>query len=187
MLLKKMMILVLSFVTISAHAEIKNEQKVLDGLLVRGGVKQRLPLSKMDLKGLCERGFTHAYTLYGSQNQSVTCSKGTIQYRGSKDFRTPADMNRILEDIHASFSSKEQTFVHCNNGAHASGFVAAITLRTFCGISAEKAVDYWNRTLNGYALQEPNRSSLMKRIRNYPIRAELELSAGQKQTFGCPN
>jgi len=187
MLLKKMMILILSFVALSARAEIKNEQKVLDGLLVRGGVKKRLPLSTMDLKSLCERGFTHAYTLYGGANQTVECSKGTIQYRGSKDFRTPADMNRILENIHASFASKEQTFVHCNNGAHASGFVAAITLRTFCGISAEKAVDYWNRTLNGYALQEPNRSSLMKRIRNYPIRPELELSAGQKQSFGCPN
>lgn len=174
-------------VALSAHAEIKNEQKLLDGLLSRGGVKNRQPLSNADLKELCERGFTKAYTLYGSANRNVECSRGTIQYRGSKDFRNPADMNRILENIHASLTTKENTFVHCNNGAHASGFVAAIALRTFCGMSADKAIAYWGRTLNGYPLQEPNRSNLMKRIRNYPVRQDLELNAGQKQSFGCPN
>lgn len=186
MAFKKLMVLVLSVISLSAHAEIKNEQKILGGLLSRGGVMKRQPLSNADLKGLCERGFTNAYTLYGGANKTVTCSRGTIQYRGSKDFRTTSDMNRILEDIHASFTSKEHTFVHCNNGAHASGYVAAIALRTFCGISADKAISYWDRTLNGYPLQEPNRSNLMKRIRNYPVRADLELNSAQKETYGCP-
>jgi protein-tyrosine phosphatase len=187
MRLKKLMILMLSFVALSAHAEIKNEQKILGGLLSRGGVMRRQPLNSTDLKNLCERGFTQAYTLYGGANKTVDCSRGTIEYHGSRDFRTPKDMNRILEDIHAGFTTKEKTFVHCNNGAHASGFVAAIALRTFCGLSADRAISYWDRTLNGYPLQEPNRSNLMKRIRNYPVRQELELSAGQKQTYGCPN
>jgi len=186
MRLKKLMLLMLSFVAFSAHAEIKNEQKLLDGLLSRGGVKNRQPLSNADLKELCERGFTKAYTLYGGANRTVECSKGTIEYRGSKDFRSPKDMNRILENIHASFTSKEHTFVHCNNGAHASGFVAAIALRTFCGMTADKAIAYWGRTLNGYPLQEPNRSNLMRRIREYPVRQDLELNAGQKESFGCP-
>lgn len=184
--LKKVILLTLSFVAVTAQAEIKNEQKLLGNLLSRGGVMKRQPLSQADLKGLCERGFTNAYTLYGGANKTVTCSRGTIQYHGSKDFRTQSDMNRILEDIHQGLTTKEQTFVHCHNGAHASGFVAAIALRTFCGISAEKAISYWDRTLNGYALQEPNRSSLMKRIANYPVRAELELNSAQKQAYGCP-
>lgn len=187
MIFKKLILLALSFVAIAAHAEIKNEQTVLGGLFSRGGVKKRKPLSDSDLKSLCERGFTHAYTLYGSANKTIECSRGTILYLGSKDFRSPKDMDRILENIDKSFTSKEKTFVHCHNGAHASGFAAAIAFRTFCGMSADKAIAYWDRTLNGYALQEPNRSSLMKRIRNYPVRQELELSAGQKQSFGCPN
>ncbi|MFS4460538.1 hypothetical protein [Bdellovibrio sp. HCB2-146] len=187
MKIRNLMLLTLSFVSLTSHAEIKNEQKILNGLLSRGGVIQRKPLSNADLMSLCERGFTQAYTLYGGANKTVECSRGTIRYRGSKDFRAPADMNRILEAIHASFTSKEKTFVHCNNGAHASGYVAAIALRTFCGISAEKAISYWDRTLNGYPLQEPNRTNLMNRIRKYQIRAELELNAGQKQAYGCPN
>ncbi len=182
-----LMIITLSFVAMSAHAEIKNEQTILGSLLSRAGVVKRKPLSSLDLKNLCERDFTNAYTLYGGANKTVNCSRGTIQYRGSNDFRSPADMNRILEDIHAGLSSKKKTFVHCNNGAHASGFVAAIALRTFCGMTADKAIVYWERTLNGYPLQEPNRSSLMKRIRTYPVRRDLELNAGQKQSFGCPN
>lgn len=187
MRLKKLMLLIVSFVSLSAHAEIKNEQKILDGLLSRGGTMRRQPLNQNDLKNLCERGFTKAFTLYGGANKTVECSRGTIVYRGSKDFRSASDMNRILENIHAGLTSKEKTFVHCNNGAHASGFVAAIALRTFCGISADKAISYWDRTLNGYPLQEPNRSNLMKRIRNYQVREDLELNAGQKQSYGCPN
>lgn len=81
----------------------------------------------------------------------------------------------------------EKTFVHCNNGAHASGFVAAIALRTFCGISGDQAVRYWDKTLAGYDLQEPNRSGLMKRIRNYSPRSNLKLNEGQKSRFGCNN
>lgn len=185
-LLKKMIIVSLSFFALAAQAKIKNEQGVLDGLLVRAGVKNRLPLSDADLKSLCERGFTNAYKLYGSADHSVQCSKGTIVYHGSKDFRTPVEMNRILENVKDGLTTKEKTFVHCNNGAHASGFAAAIVLRTFCGTSAEKAIEYWGKTLNGYALQEPNKSNLMKRIQNYPVRTELELDAGQKQAFGCP-
>ena len=185
--LKKLMLVIVSFLAVSAHAEMKNEQTILGGLLARGGVMKQKPLSNTDLVNLCERGFTKAYTLYGGANRTIECSRGTIEYSGSKDFRSPADMNRILENIHAGLTSKEKTYVHCNNGAHASGFVAAIALRTFCGISADRAVSYWDRTLNGYPLQEPNRSNLMKRIRAYSVRADLELSEGQKQSFGCPN
>lgn len=186
MTLKYIILFALSFSALTASAEIKNQQSILNGSLVRGGVLQRKPLSDSDLNQLCERGFTRAYTLYGAANKTVRCGAGTIQYQGSKDFRTPNDMNRILDDIRTGLSSNEKTFVHCNNGAHASGFVAAVALRTFCGVSAEQAVSYWEKTLNGYALQEPNRSNLMNRLRNYPVRQDLELSAGEKQSFGCP-
>ncbi len=186
MKMKSLMILILSLVAMSAQAQIKNEQTLLNGLLVRAGVKGQKPLSDAELTSLCERGFTKAYVLYGGMNKSMPCSRGTIQYIGSKDFRSPDDMNRIINDVHASLSLKEKTFVHCNNGAHASGFVGAIILRTFCAMSAENAVTYWKNHLGGYPLQEPNQSSLLKRIRDYPVRTDLELSAGLKQSFGCP-
>ncbi len=158
----------------------------MGGLLVRAGVKMQKPLSDSELAGLCEQGVTNAYVLYGGANKKLNCSRGTIHYRGSTDFRTPSDMDRIIDDIRSGFTSKDKTFVHCNNGAHASGYVAAVVLRTFCGMTADSAVDYWQKTLGGYPLQEPNRSRLMIRLRNYPIRQDIELNAHEKASFGCP-
>lgn len=170
----------------SAQAQVKNAQDLLGGLLTRAGVKGQKPLSHADLVQLCEQGYTEAYFLYGgAKTQVVHCSKGSIEYSSSGDFRQPGNLNKILDNVAEGLRSRERTFVHCNNGAHASGFVGAIALRTFCGISGERAVQYWDATLSGYPLQEPNRSKLMKRIRDYKPRADLELNEGQKSALGC--
>jgi hypothetical protein len=95
-------------------------------------------------------------------------------------------MDLILNNIRNGVSTGERTFVHCNNGAHASGFVGAVVLRSFCGLGSKPAVSYWGRTLGGYPLQEPNRGSLMRRLSTYPIRTELELSNSEKSRLGCP-
>lgn len=170
-----------------AEAGIKNSQDILGGLLTRAGVIGQRPLSQQELVSLCEQGYTEAFYLYGGAgDKQVSCSNGTLRYRSAGDFRAQQNMSLVLDNINAGLSSGARTFIHCNNGAHASGFVAAVALRAFCGISTEEAVRYWGRTLGGYPLQEPNRSTLMNRLRNYPIRNELELSESDKSRLGCP-
>lgn len=169
---------------LNAQADIKNEQHIIGGLLTRAGVKNQKPLSDSELRTLCEKGYTQAYFLYsGAPTKTVSCSKGEISYRSSGDFRKPENFNKILDNVERGLRTKEKTFVHCNNGAHASGYIAAVALKAFCGTSSESAVKYWDRTLSGYALQEPNRSKLMDRVRNYQPDGKYMLNAGQKSTF----
>ena len=35
--------------------------------------------------------------------------------------------------------------MHCWNGWHASGYISALSLRQFCGVSGSDAVAYWIR------------------------------------------
>ncbi len=178
----------LSFCIQSAQAEIKNSQNLLGGMLTRAGVKNQKPLSQQELVSLCEQGYTKAFYLYsGAPTTQVSCSKGTIRYQSSGTFFSPENIDKTLDNIESGMRTREKTFVHCNNGAHASGFVAAIALRTFCGISGDQAVKYWDKTLKGYDLQEPNRPKLMSRIRNYQPRSNLKLNEGQRSAFGCSN
>lgn len=171
----------------TTQARIKNPQQVLGALLTRAGVANMKSLDHSELVELCESGYTEAYFVYpGANDQRVSCSRGTIHYRSVSDYRSPETMNVILEAINSGLQTGSKSFVHCYNGAHASGFVAAVVLRSFCGLSGDQAVNYWDRTLNGYPLEEPNRSRLMARIRAYPVRGELELSEAQKSRFGCP-
>lgn len=182
------LILIAAFIFSStAHAEIKNSQSVLGGLLTRAGVRNMKQLSASELRTLCEQGHNEAFFLYkGASEQQVACSRGTISYRSPGDYRAPENINRILNNINAGLSTGQKTFVHCYNGAHASGFVAAIALRTFCGMSGDDAAKYWDKTLGGYPLQEPNRTKLLNRLRSYSVRTELELSPNQKIQYGCP-
>lgn len=185
--MKSLFVFLLFCLPLVSVAQIKNSQDILGGLLTRAGVAKRQPLTQGQLVALCESGYTQAFFLYGgAKDQTVKCDEGEIRYRSLKDFRMPENMNLILNNVQKGFSTGERTFVHCNNGAHASGYVGAIALRSFCGVESSSAVTYWDRTLGGYPLQEPNRSSLMRRLVNYPIRAELELSSSDKSKFGCP-
>lgn len=178
--MKKQIAFILSFLMAlclfvePVHAELKNVQHVLGGYLTRAGVKNRKPLSTNELFQLCESGYFKAFFTYaGAKPQVVSCSKGQISYvsQNSSDVILPA--------IYEGVRSGKKVFVHCNNGAHMSGLHAALALRQFCGISGESAFSYWEKNLNGYPLQEPNRSILLKRIvnfqpKNWPISPELK-------------
>lgn len=130
-----------------AHAgPVKNQQSVLGGVLVRAGVSGQAQLSNEQLSDLCEKGFSQAFFLYsGATPRSVSCSRGKIAYR-SVSWLNPAP---VLQAINAGLQGGGRVFVHCNNGAHASGFIAAIALRQFCRYSGDEAMAYWSRT-NAY-------------------------------------
>lgn len=185
--MKLIVALVITVLPFTTEARIKNSQEVLGGLLTRAGVANMKPLDQQELQMLCEQGYTEAFFLYGgAADIQVSCSRGALRYRSAGDYRAPENIDLILNNINSGLRTREKTFIHCYNGAHASGFVAGVVLRTFCGISGDEAANYWNRTLGGYPLQEPNRSKLLNRLRNYLVRNELELSRADKARFGCP-
>lgn len=125
---------------------VKNQQNVLGGVLTRAGVAGQQQLSDQQLSTLCEQGYSHAFFLYsGASPRTIRCSRGQISYR-SVSWLNPAP---ILEAINAGLKGGGRVFVHCFNGAHASGFVAAVALRQFCRYSGGQAMDYWSQT-NAY-------------------------------------
>lgn len=140
--------LVLTQAGFAQAGEIKNAQNVLGGVLTRAGVSGRSQLSDEQLRGLCEKGYSHAFFLYsGATPRTVSCSKGQIAYR-SVSWLNPTP---VLEAINAGLHGGGRVFVHCNNGAHASGFTAAVALRQFCRYTSEEAMAYWSKT-NTYGI-----------------------------------
>ena len=132
-----------------AHAgEVKNQQTILGGVLTRAGVGGQSQLSDQQLQVLCEKGYSHAFFLYsGASPRTISCGRGRITYR-SVSWLNPAP---VLQAINAGLQGGGKVFVHCNNGAHASGFTAAIALRQFCRYTADEAMAYWGKT-NTYGI-----------------------------------
>ncbi|NDF15631.1 hypothetical protein EB061_09965, partial [bacterium] len=60
----------------------------------------------------------------------------------------------------------------CWNGWHASGYLSAISRMQFCGVSAEEAVDYWNRNTDGVNVGE-NYDRIRAKIRDFKAREGL--------------
>jgi hypothetical protein len=150
---------------------IKNQQTILDGVLTRAGVSGQTQLSDDQLVSLCESGYSQAFYLYsGATAREIACSKGTISYRSISWLNTTP----ILEAIDAGLRGGGKVFVHCNNGAHASGFVAAIALRQFCGYSAEQALNYWYKT-NTYG-NPPGLGTIKAKLRAFTPVSSLSTS-----------
>lgn len=159
------------------HAELKNVQQVLGGFFTRAGVKNQKPLSNSELVALCEQGYANAFFTYaGAKTQLVSCSRGQISYMSQNN------PDVILQATYKAIQNGKKVFVHCHNGAHMSGFHAALALRQFCGLSGDAAFAYWDQTLNGYPLQEPNRSVLHRRMVNFQPK-NWELTAEQKSAL----
>lgn len=142
---------------------VRNFRVVLHGVYYRGGANNLYnrdgtrsnsnPLPTGGLNNLCEEGFKNAVYLYATNYstapKAVTC----------KDFsNTPRTLDYL--QISGLSKSNNEKFIaliykrikgeidgpiygHCWNGWHASGFVAAMALKQFCGYTSQQALDYW--------------------------------------------
>lgn len=164
--------------SLSAQAQIKNTQSVLGGALTRAGNKNMKQLDDQQLAQLCEQGYSSAYFMYeGAQARTVNCSRGSITYSSTSISSAP----QILQNVSSSLRGHGgKVFVHCYNGAHASGYVAAVAMKQFCGLSSDQAFAYWKKTLGGYDLSPKGKASIQKRIANYSVDASLTLSASER-------
>jgi len=185
----------------------RNFRAVLNGVYYRGGAnnafmkpKPRLntnPLPNHGLENLCEEGFGRAVYLY-SKNYHTAPSSIRCRTRSGEENHLSylqisalsyekSDQRKLIEMIfeHVRNPRLGPIYDHCWNGWHASGFVAAITLRQFCGFSAEEAVRYWNLNTDG-ANKGKGYDRVRAQIRQFTPYADMALSATERQAL-CPS
>lgn len=182
----------------------RNFRSVLKGIVYRGGANNRWhrerrrdnrnPLPEDGLENLCREGFGAAYYLYRTnfevaphhiRCESPRSADQTITYVQA----SPSDPQQTHEVLGAIFETIKDyrhgpIYIHCWNGWHASGLLAAKVLRQFCGLSAEEAVAYWDRNTDGHN-REPRYERIRQQIRDFAPYPEFALSAAEAAMI-CP-
>lgn len=153
---------------------------VLDGVLYRGGGSGgKNPLKTESLEALCEDGFTDAAYLYPDnwKNQKLTNCRGNRVEYAVHGFRGEGAVE-LLARIHEVIKTGGKMFVHCWNGWHASGEIAAYSLIQFCDFSNEEADQYWK--------QNRGDKAVISRIKKFKKVPGLEITAEEKARI-CPS
>lgn len=185
---------------------VRNFRAVLNGVYYRGGAnnyfnkhKKRAnanPLPAEGLRHLCREGFTEAVYLYDKNfdkaAKSTLCRtldghSNTLTYKQISPLAyLPEDLAELHGMIfdHVRHPRKGGIYVHCWNGWHASGYVAATTLRQFCDYSAADAVAYWDTNTDGNNV-EPGYEKIREAIRNFTPNRNITLSPEEKAVL-CP-
>jgi len=163
---------------------LKNVREVMPGVLYRGGGEGgRQPISSGSMQNLCSYGFQSAYYVYRTGwggDHGVSCGGGQTVYM-SKQWDNSQQARAILTDIYNKIQTGGKVYVHCWYGVHASGYIAAIALRQFCGYSAEQGVTYWDSAVPASIRYE----KVQQMVRNFSPYSDLQLSAAQ-QARVCP-
>jgi len=168
----------------SAFHGIRDYREVMPGVLYRGGANNgRGPLRQDQLTALCEAGFGTAVYLYRtgfSGPTTVQCSKGSLHYvdEGWEGRGRAA----VDQDIYDAIKDKNKPiFIHCWNGIHATGAVAATALMQFCSLSPQKAVEYWKVGVSR-RVQYP---SVIRNIESFQPNPKLQLTPEEQKQY-CP-
>ena len=182
----------------------RNFREVLKGVAYRGGANNkwhrdarrdnRNPLPDDGLQNLCAEGFGRSFYLYRTNfslaPQHVECASrrgGTnrIDYL-QRSPNHPDEAYDVLQAVHETIADQGRgpVYVHCWNGWHASGLMAAQILRQFCGYSADEAVAYWDRNTDGHN-SEPKYERIRQRIRDFEPYPEFAISDAEAARI-CP-
>lgn len=186
---------------------VRNFRAVLNGVYYRSGANNAYhrqnkransnPMPTDGLKNLCEEGFGRAVYLYStnynSAPRSVSCTtfagqRNELSYlKGNALGGRDGDVKLLIAMIHEHIVNPQLGPIvdHCWNGWHASGFVAAITLRQYCRFSGDEAVKYWNAGTDGND-KDQRFESIRTRIRNFRPYAEFVITAEERSVL-CPN
>jgi hypothetical protein len=166
-------------------AGVRNVKSVLSGVLYRGGGPGGMvPIGSSGLRALCEAGFGKAIYLYtegfsGARTVSCTGPNGepnAIRYE-TADYLS--EKRAILSDVRSRImdATKGPVLVHCWNGYHASGEIAAVALIQFCGYAAADAKSYWMRNQVG--------ARMISRVSRFREMPDLRVSSAL-ETAICP-
>jgi hypothetical protein len=183
----------------------RNFRLVLDGVLYRGGANNMFhklfkrhnhnPLPADGLQNLCQQGFDTAIYLYSlnfkTAPQTTSCRRPdgqiqTLNYLQINPFK-PEGLSKILELVHSRIMAKSDgpIYSHCWNGWHASGFVAASSLRQFCGVTAQDAIAYWDLATDGVN-KDPIYEKVRAKIRSFKPDPRLLISPEIQRQI-CPS
>ncbi len=182
----------------------RNFRTVLKGVVYRGGANNKWhrsdprsntnPLPYDGLRNLCREGFQRSYYLYDTNFDLapplVVCESPDNPGRSLQYFQMSSvddqQTYELLKTVYATIKNpgRGPIYIHCWNGWHASGLVSAKILRQFCGFSADKAVEYWDRNTDGNNKKEKY-ESIRRRIRDFKPYPEFEITQ-QEAALICP-
>ena len=182
----------------------RNFRVILKGVAYRGGANNKwhrteprgnqTPLPDDGLENLCEEGFGRAYYLYETNFESApeltTCESPHGPDHALSYFQVSstdeAQTYEVLQAVYETIQDYRHgpLYIHCWNGWHASGLLAAKILRQFCGYSAEEAVEYWDRNTDGNN-QERRYESIRRRIREFAPYPEFRIT-DEEAALICP-
>ena len=163
---------------------IRDFREVMPKALYRGGANNgHGPLTQDQLKALCEDDIGIAIYLYttGFQGNSTTqCSKGKLDYidEGWEGAGRTAVHKQIYDTIK---NHGKPIFVHCWNGIHATGAIAATALIQFCKVPPQQAVEYWKVGV-APKVQYPK---VIQSILNFHPDPRLDLTPEEQSEY-CP-
>lgn len=181
---------------------VRNFRVVLNGVYYRGGAnntrnrdlvrKNSNPLQKNGLLSLCKEGFSEAVYLYTtnfrSAPKSIRCTDrngriNTLTYSQISALQG-ANEHKQLEKIrdHITGKTPGPIYDHCWNGWHASGYIAALSLRQFCGYSSAQADAYWVKNTDG---NWRGNESIRSKIKNFKPFENLKITSSERSLI-CP-
>ena len=164
---------------------IRDYREVMPGVLYRGGANNgRGPLNRSQLNALCDEGIGTAVYLYSTQfpgPSTIRCSIGSLDYvyHGWEGRGRAAVHQQIYNTIK---NKSKPVFVHCWNGIHATGAVAATALMQFCSMPGQTAVKYWKVGISSPKLQYPQ---VIQNILNFHADPALRLTPEEAAQY-CP-
>jgi len=183
----------------------RNMRTILHGVAYRGGANNYYhktakrnnsnPMPSDGVKNLCEEGFSSSIYLYRKNWETAstldTCkcvnqSKNVLKYE-QFDYFDDKHVYDMLEIVYKSArdSSIGPVYLHCWNGWHASGFISAVILKQFCGMSDLDATSYWDLGTDG-ANTSPRYNKIRERIKNFKPYSEFILKDSLQNRICAP-
>ncbi|MDA7803191.1 OmpA family protein [Crocinitomix sp.] len=182
----------------------RNMRPILHGVAYRGGANNYYhltdkrnnhnPLPLDGMHGLCQEGFSKGIYLYRENfeespiGDTCNCVDSTLN-RLEYEQRDYYDSVHVYDMLRSTFEAATMpevgpVYLHCWNGWHASGYVAAVILKQFCGYSDWDAVNYWDLGTDG-ANTSPRYQTQRERIKEFKPYPEFEISDSLKNCL-CP-
>jgi len=183
----------------------RNLRPILHGVAYRGGAnnyfhtskkrKNSNPLPSDGIDNLCEEGFSASIYLYRTNFKDApvahncNCDEGgknEMQYE-QYDYYDKEHIYEMLKLVYESATNDSigPVYLHCWNGWHASGFISAVILKQFCGMSDLDATAYWDLGTDG-ANTSPRYNKIRENIMKFEPYPEFIISDEQGNRICAP-